>query len=149
MLDHIDVRDMINWQKRVQKDMNEKWGKKPKKTLILSCFWQEKIYDDNPRASNESRGAPLPWESFCWRMSLILAKWIIHTLFGHLCTPFPHTFIHLWQFYYKLAGVAGSGAKKECRMEMIQNADDLLSWAVFSSMYHMVIAILGILSYWT
>lgn len=74
----------------------------------LICLTERKsIYDDNPRGSNESSRVPLPWESFCWGMPLILAKWIIHTLFGHLCYPPspPHrlqTFIHLWQFYYNL-----------------------------------------------
>lgn len=58
-------------------------GKKEKQ--ILSCSFhflcslicltlRKSISDDNPQASNESRGAPLPWESLCWRMSLILAK---------------------------------------------------------------------------
>lgn len=103
MLDHLDVRDMRNWQKGRKKYMNES-GKKNKNGyfLVLDLTLRKSIYDDNPWASNESRGAPLPWESFCWRMSLILAKWIIHTLFGHLCTPLPQTFIHLWQFYYNL-----------------------------------------------
>ncbi len=41
----------------------------------LICLTERKsIYDDNPQGSNESSAVPLPWESFCWRMPLILAK---------------------------------------------------------------------------
>lgn len=114
MLDHLDVRDMGNWQKGDKKEVRAEGEKRKTDTFLffllfvcgLICLTLRKsIYDDNPWPSNESNGAPFAMGKFLLENVTNLGKMNhSHFIWTSVLTPTPllHIFIHLWQFYYNL-----------------------------------------------
>lgn len=94
-----------------KKEASESGGKKETDTFLffLLFVWglicptlRKSIYDDNPRASNESSFA---MGKFLPENVTNLGKMNhSHFIWTSVLTPAPllHTFIHLWQFYYNL-----------------------------------------------